>query len=274
MNLSQKKIFSIVFEVAVAVIALIFIIPILLTVVNSLKTDSQIYSNPASLPVSLQFINFINAWRETKFPLVFLNTLFITLLSVAGIVLISSAAAYAMVRTKSRASRIMFFIFAFSMVVPFQTIMIPLVITAKTLNLKNIFGIIPIYMGLGSPIAVFMYHGFIKGIPVELEEAAAIDGAGVFRIFFTIVLPLLTPITATIVILDVLWVWNDFLLPLILLPKQTTIQLAQYGFFGQFKSEFGKALASLVLSASPIVIFYVFMQKYIIKGIMSGAIKG
>ncbi|HOV13515.1 MAG TPA: carbohydrate ABC transporter permease, partial [Spirochaetota bacterium] len=157
---------------------------------------------------------------------------------------------------------------------PFQTIMIPLVVTAKTLNLKNIFGIIPIYIGLGAPLAIFMYHGFIKGIPLDLEESAAIDGAGPFRIFFTIVLPLLTPITATITILDVLWVWNDFLLPLILLPKQTTIQLAQYSFFGQFKTEFGKALASLVLSSSPIVLFYLFMQKYIIKGIMSGAIKG
>lgn len=270
----KKSVFNIIFELIIILVAILFIFPVLLTVLNSLKTDAEIYSNPASLPAHIQLVNFINAWKETKFHFVFLNTLFITLFSTIGIILVSSMAAYAMVRTRSKLSWVFFLIFTFSMVVPFQAIMVPLVVTAKTLNLKNIFGIIPIYIGLGCPMAVFMYHGFIKGIPLDLEESAAIDGAGVFRIFFTIVLPLLTPITATIMILDVLWVWNDFLLPLILLPKQSTIQLAQYGFFGQFKTEFGKALASLVLSASPIVIFYLFMQKYIIKGIMTGAVKG
>ncbi|OHD16239.1 MAG: sugar ABC transporter permease [Spirochaetes bacterium GWC1_27_15] len=274
MTNNTKKTLLIVFEVFMIIVAFIFMIPVLLTLINSLKTDAQIYQNPASFPTSIQIINFVNAWKETKFPLVFFNTFLITSLSTVGIILVSSMASYAMVRTKSKLSWAFFLLFTFSMVVPFQTIMIPLVVTAKALNLKNIFGIIPIYFGLGCPMAIFMYHGFIKGIPLELEESAAIDGASIFRTFFTIVLPLLTPITATIAILDVLWIWNDFLLPLIILPKQTTIQLAQYGFFGQFKTEFGKAMASLVLSASPIVIFYLAMQKYIIKGIMAGAIKG
>jgi raffinose/stachyose/melibiose transport system permease protein len=123
-------------------------------------------------------------------------------------------------------------------------------------------------------MAIFFYHGFIKGIPIELEEAAAIEGASRFRIFFQIVFPMLTPITATVAILNVLWIWNDFLLPLILLPKQSTIQLAQYGFFSLFKREYAKAMASLVLSASPVVIFYLLMQKFIIKGIASGSVKG
>ena len=251
-----------------------FLSSVILTLINAFKSDSDIYTNPASLPLTPQFVNFVNAWKETKFPIVFFNTLLITSVSVFGILFVSAMASYAMVRNKSKISWIVFLIFSFSMVVPFQAIMIPLVVTAKTFNLKNIFGIIPIYIGLGSPLAIFMYHGFIKGIPLELEESAAIDGAGPFKTFFTIVLPLLTPITATITILDVLWIWNDFLLPLILLPKQTTIQLAQYGFFGQFRAEFGKALASLVLSSTPIVLFYLFMQRYIIKGIMSGSVKG
>lgn len=211
------------------------------------------------------------------FPQVFLNTIIITIFSVAGIVLVSSMASYALVRVKNRFSWIIFLFFTFSMVVPFQAIMIPLVETAKILGVKNsIPGIVLIYMGVGSPLAIFMYHGFIKGIPKELEESAAIDGAGPFTIFFKIVFPLLSPITATIVILDVLWIWNDFLLPLIILQSKElkTIQLAQYSFFGAYKREYGLALASLVISASPIVVFYLFMQKYIIKGITSGAVKG
>jgi len=236
--------------------------------------------------------NYIGAWNygnipvkingKTKknfvtFPQVFLNTIIITIFSVAGIVLISSMASYALVRINNKLSWGIFLFFTFSMVVPFQAIMIPLVETAKILGVKNsIPGIVLIYMGVGSPLAIFMYHGFIKGIPKELEESAAIDGAGPFTIFFKIVFPLLTPITATIVILDVLWIWNDFLLPLIILQSKElkTIQLAQYSFFGAYKREYGLALASLVISASPIVVFYLFMQKYIIKGITSGAVKG
>ena len=160
------------------------------------------------------------------------------------------------------------------MVGPFQTIMIPLVQTAKDYNLKSVFGIIPIYIGLGCPLAIFMYHGFIKGIPLEIDESAAIDGANPLRTFFQLIFPLLKPITATIAILDVLWIWNDFLLPLIILPKQSTLQLAQYGFFSLFKREYSMAMASLVLSASPIILFYLAMQKYIVKGIAAGAVKG
>jgi raffinose/stachyose/melibiose transport system permease protein len=264
----------IIFEGIMWIAAVVFLFPALLTLLNSFKTDAQIILNPISLPDKLAFSNFINAWNATRFPVVLLNTFIITVVSTAGIILISSMAAYILVRTKSRWSWVFFMFFTFSMIVPFQTIMIPLVQTAKDLNLKSVWGIIPIYIGLGCPLAIFMYHGFIKGIPIELEESAAMDGASTFRIFFTIVYPLLLPVTATVSILNVLWLWNDFLLPLIILPKQTTLQLAQYGFFSQFKREYGMAMASLVLSASPVVIFYLIMQKYIIKGITSGAVKG
>ena len=222
-------------------------------------------------------INGKKRYNFVTFPRVFLNTLIVTVFSVLGIIISSSMAAYALVRTKNKISWIIFLIFTFSMVVPFQAIMIPLVETAKVMGLKNsLFGLILIYIGLGSPLAIFMYHGFIKGIPIELEESASIDGAGQFRIFFQIIFPLLKPITATIVILNVLWIWNDFLLPLIILQAENikTIQLKQYSFFGAFHSEYGMALASLIISASPIVIFYLLMQKYIIKGITSGAVKG
>lgn len=261
-------------EIAMGIAALIFLFPAFLTLLNSFKSDAQIVLNPMAWPSAFSFDNYVNAWKETHFPWVLANTFIITAASTVGIILISAMAAYAMVRSKTRISWLFFFLFTFSMVVPFQTIMVPLVMAAKELNLQNVLGIIPIYMGLGCPLAIFMYHGFIKGIPVEIEESAAIDGASAFRTFFQIVFPLLKPITATVAILDVLWIWNDFLLPLIILPKQSTLQLAQFSFFGMYRQQYSLAMASLVLSAAPVVIFYLVMQKHIIKGISSGAIKG
>lgn len=220
--------------------------------------------------------NYGSSWRLTKFPVVFLNTLLITVFSVGGIILISSMAAYALVRTETKLSWIVFLFFTFAMVVPFQVIMFPLVKVARATGVAgSIPGIILIYMAVGCPMAIFMYHGFIKGIPIELEESAALDGAGRFRTFFSIVLPLLTPITSTIAILDVLWIWNDFLLPLILLTKKVvTVQLAQYYTRGAYSRDFGMELASLILAVSPVIIFYMFMQRYIIKGVIAGAVKG
>lgn len=261
-------------EAFMIIIAVLFLFPAILTLINSFKTDAEIILNPLSLPRSIDFTNYIDAWNTMRFPAVLTNTFIITAGSTLGILLVSSMAAYALVRFTSKISWYLFLFFTFSMVVPFQTFMIPLVQTAKNYNLQNIWGIIPIYIGLGCPLAIFMYHGFIKGIPVEIEESAAIDGASQLRIFVQLVFPLLKPISATIAILDVLWIWNDFLLPLIILPKQSTLQLAQYGFFSLFKRQYALGMASLVLSAAPVVIFYLIMQKYIVKGVGAGAVKG
>ncbi len=263
-----------VLEIITALLALVFISPTILILVNSFKSDAEITLNPVSLPTSLSLANYAAAWRETNFPVVFANTLLITVLSTVGIILVSAMAAYMLARTKTKLSWIFYLIFAFSLVVPFQTFMIPLVQTAKEYNLQNVLGIIPIYVGLGCPLAVFMYHGFVKNVPLEIEESAAIDGASVPRIFFQLVFPLLAPVTATIAILDALWIWNDFLLPLIILPKQSTLQLAQFGFFSLYRRQYSLAMASLVLSAAPIVLFYLAMQKYIVKGVVAGAVKG
>jgi raffinose/stachyose/melibiose transport system permease protein len=176
-------------------------------------------------------------------------------------------------RTITRFSWLLYMLFAFALVIPFQIIMVPIVVLATDLNLTSIWGVIPMYWGLGAPLAVFMYHGFVKGVPRELEESASIDGAGQFYTFFRIVLPLLTPITATIAILDALWIWNDFLLPLVIVRKGT-LQLEQMRFHGMFLKEYGPMAASLVLSATPIVVFYLALQKYIVRGIAAGAIKG
>lgn len=273
-SLSARKRALVALEIVMLVAAFFFLFPGLLTLLNSFKPDPQITSNPISLPTSLSFSNYVEAWKETRFPVVFFNTFVITVLSTAGIILVSSMAAYILVRTKWRISWALFLLFTFSMIVPFQAIMVPLFVNAKNLNLLSVLGIIPIYIGLGCPLAIFMFHGFIKGVPVEIEEAAAIDGASMFRRFFQIVLPLLAPVTATVAVLDVLWIWNDFLLPLLILPKQSTLQLAQFGFFGMYRQQYSLAMASLVLSSSPVILFYLLMQKYIIHGITAGAVKG
>lgn len=271
---SIKKYSLLILEVVMWPAAILFLFPAVFILINSFKSDAQITLNPLALPQSLSLKNYIAAWKETNFPVVFFNTLVITALGTAGIIITSAMAAYILARTKSKISWFFYLIFTFSLVVPFQSFMIPLVQTAKEYGLQNIFGVIPIYIGLGCPTAVFMYHGFIKGVPVEIEESAAIDGASIPRTFFQLVFPLLTPVTATIAILDVLWIWNDFLLPLIILPAKSTLQLAQFGFFSLFKREYSLAMASLVLSAAPIIIFYLMLQKYIVKGVAAGAVKG
>ncbi len=275
MKLNQEKRFLRILSVFMFIIAVVFLIPTLLTILNSFKTDAEIVLNPVKLPIKLQFNNYVEAWKIMKYPTVFFNTFVVTTVSTFGIILISSMAAYILVRSRLKITWIIYLLFTFAMVVPFQTIMVPLVHVAKNMDLKSsVFGIIVIYLGLGCPIAIFMYHGFIKGVPIELEESASIDGSSIFRTFFTIVYPLLKPITSTIAILQVLWIWNDFLLPLLIVPKQSTLQLAQYGFFSLFKQEYGKGMASLILTALPVVIFFLLMQKNIIKGIAAGAVKG
>lgn len=233
--------------------------------------------------------NFPKAWDQTRFPWVLLNTFIITLLSVVGVVLISSTASYMLVRTNAkRLGWIFYSLFTFALVIPFQVIMVPLVVQSVDMGLTSLgklvridqlsmilkgIGIVPMYWGLGVPTAVFMYHGFIKGVPLALEESAYLDGASTVQVFWKIVFPMLTPITATVVILDVLWIWNDFLLPLIII-QEGTLQLAQFRFFGMFFRDYGPAMASLVLSASPVLIFYLMLQRFIIKGISAGAVKG
>ena len=262
-----------VFEAFMIVVAVIYIFPIVYVLNNAVRPEADIKLHPISLPTTLTLANFAKAWTEMHFPSTLANTFIITVFGVAGILLVSSMAAWKLARTLNRLSWLLYLLFAFALVIPFQVIMVPIVSLATDLHLSTIWGIIPMYWGLGCPMAVFMYHGFVKGVPRELEEAAAIDGGGQVFVFFRVVFPLLTPITATILILDALWLWNDFLLPLVVV-KKGTLQLEQMHFYGMFLREYGPAAASLILSAAPIVILYLALQKYIIRGIAAGAVKG
>jgi raffinose/stachyose/melibiose transport system permease protein len=274
----RRKAGLLAFELLMILLALAFIYPTIYVLVNAFKTTKEIQLNPLGLPRSPSLGNFLKVWATTgaggvRFSDALAKTAILTLGSVALIILLSSTCAYMLVRTKSRLSAAIFVAFAFFMVIPFQTIMVPLVVLATDLRFKDIYGLMLINVGLGVPTAVFMYHGFIKGVPLSLEESAAMDGAGPFRVFFAIVFPLLAPITATIGILDALWVWNDFLLPFIILRKGTLV-LFQYNFFGAFTKDYGALTASLVMTATPVIVMYVSLQKYIIKGISAGAVKG
>lgn len=278
MSLSARKKILGLFEAFMIIVAILFIYPVIYVVINAFKSTQEIVLNPAGFTVHPTLENFVKVLRTegsggVSFVKALFNTVVLTVASVSLIILFSSACAYKLVRTKHWVSTAVFFAFAFFMVIPFQTIMVPLVVLATDLRFKGVYGLILVNVGLGAPTAVFMYHGFIKGVPVSLEEAAAIDGAGPFRMFFQVVFPLLVPITATIGILDVLWVWNDFLMPYIIL-RTGTLVLFQFNFFGTFTKDYGALTASLVMTATPVVIMYCALQKYIIKGIAAGAVKG
>ncbi|MBP7480055.1 MAG: carbohydrate ABC transporter permease [Spirochaetaceae bacterium] len=265
---AQKAVFWIII-----VFSLFFFYPMLYVIINSLRESADITRFPTGFPGSFYAGNYVKAWKEMEFPKVFFNTFVITSAGVLGIILTSSMCAYMLARTDTRLSWIIYSIFTFALVIPFQIIMVPIAVLASDFNLTSISGIIPMYWGLGCPTAIFMFHGFVKSVPRELEESAAIDGAGRFYTFFVIVLPLLRTIIATIAVIDALWLWNDFLLPL-LVVREGTIQLAQMRFNGQFLKDYGAMTASLTISSLPIILFYLFLQKYIIKGIAAGAVKG
>lgn len=200
----------------------------------------------------------------------------IAVISNIGIVVISSMAAWKMVRTPGKFSKLLFVLIVSAMVIPFQTVMIPLMKLGGTLNLINsIPGIVIMYFGFGVPLSLFLYHGFVKTVPLEIEEAARIDGCSQFGVFWRIVFPLLKPITVTVVILNTLWIWNDYLLPLLVLqaPELRTIPLATSSFFAQYTKQWDMGLAALVLGIAPIIIFFLFLQKHIIKGIAAGSVK-
>ena len=255
---------------------MIFISPFLIIVTNTFKTTQQFVENPISWPTRFDFSNYIKAIDYMNFTTGFMNSLIITITAVFIIVLFSSMAAYLFARFKWRINTTIFLAMIASMNIPFQVIMIPLVsIYGKLGLLDSRLTLLFMYLGFGTPFAIFIFHGFIKGIPVSLEEAATIDGCSRTRIFFQIVLPLLKPVLSTVVILDFLWIWNDYLLPSLVLlsPSLRTLPLSIYNFFSTYSVDYSPLMAGLVMTIIPVLVLYLFLQKYIIQGIMEGAIK-
>ncbi len=267
-----------VFTLLLLLAALLYLYPLFLVVINSMKSFSEVMTNVIALPGGISFENYIKAIELMEYPRLFLNTLIVTVLGVTGVVLLSAMAGYKLSRTKTKLSWIVFILCIAPMMIPFHSFMIALVKVAKSLHLINsIYGLSVIYWGLGIPLALFMYHGFVKTVPVELDECAVIDGCSPLRKFFSIIFPLLTPVTVSTIVINAMWMWNDFLLPLLMLSgeqKHKTLQIAAYSFFGQYKVEWHFAMAGVMLTIIPAIIFYLALQKYIIKGMVAGAVKG
>lgn len=273
---SKRMIWNIVKTVLLAIAAIFFIAPFLLVVYNSVKPTKEFLENPLALPITFNFSNFFIAFEKMRFLNGFINSFIITAISVVVITLFSSMNAYALVRNKWKISQYIFMGMVASMIIPFQAIMIPLVRVYGSIGFLNSkASLIYMYMGFGASLAVFIYHGFIKSIPLELEEAAMIDGCTKLRTFFNVVWPLLKPTTMTIAILDILWIWNDFLLPslVLLTPNERTLPLSTFYFFGTYTVDYGLLMAGLMMTILPVIVIYIFLQEYIIQGVMQGAIK-
>jgi raffinose/stachyose/melibiose transport system permease protein len=263
--------------IIISLLLIFFMTPFFLMVLNSIKTTQEFVTSPFSLPETIDFDNYIYAFSKMNFLTSFLNSVIITFLSVSFVVISASMMAYLLSRYKWKINKIIFAIFVASMIVPFQAIMIPLVsIYGNTFHfMNNKWILVFMYLGFGQAFAIFIFHGFIKNIPLEMEEAAFIDGCNPMQSFIRIVFPLLTPVVMTVVVLDVLWIWNDYLLPSLVLisPQERTLPLSTYNFFSSFSVDYAPLMAGLVLTIVPVLLIYIFAQKQIIKGVVYGAIK-
>lgn len=279
MNRKKKASNSSVF-ILLTILAVIFLIPIIIVLINSFKSRFYISSAPFKLPNSETFVgfeNYVNGLASSGFLQAFGRSLFITVASVAVIVVCTSMTAWYIVRTKSKFSKLMYVLFLFSMIVPFQMVMYTMTFVVNKINFDNLPGIVFVYLGFGAGLSVFMLSGFVKSIPLEIEEAAIIDGCNPLQTFFLVVFPILKPTAITVAILNAMWIWNDYLLPYLILGTDdktipVAIQIAMQGAYGA--TDYGGFMAMLVLAVIPIIVFYISAQKYIIKGVVAGAVKG
>lgn len=265
--------------IILVIVAVAFLSPIFIVFFNSFKGKLFISDSPFSLPDKDTFAgieNYISGVTKTGFISAFGWSLFITAFSVIAIVFFTSMTAWYIVRVKNKFTKVLYYVFVFSMIVPFQMVMFTMTKTAGELHLDSPWGIIVIYLGFGAGLAVFMFTGFLKSVPLEVEEAAMIDGCNPIQTFFHVVFPIMKPTAITVAILNAMWIWNDYLLPYLLIGSNyKTIPIAvQYLRGGYGSVDMGSMMAMLVLSIIPIVVFYLSSQKYIIKGIVAGAVKG
>lgn len=275
MNRNRKPV--IVLEVFAGIAALVYLFPFYFLLVNAFKPIKDLTLDPAALPRMLYVDNFINSFKILNYPKAFLNSLIVTVTTNIALIAIGSMAAYRLARRDTRLNRFLFVMFVSAMVIPFQSIMLPMVKVAGMLKLINTYyGVLFVYLGCGVSLTMFLFHGFIKTVPIDIEEASIVDGCSPLGTFWRIVFPLLKPVIVTILILNGLWIWNDFLLPLLIIPSDNmrTIPLAINTFFAQYTKKWDLAMAALVISIIPVVVLFLSLQKYIIEGIVSGSVKG
>ena len=282
-----------ILQIAASLLFLLYMIPFVLVIINSSKPSLKIIMDPLAFPENpSQLISNIKSVLQSpnvRYPSSFVSSVIITVTSIALLVLSSSMGAWVLVRTKTRLSNVIFMVFVAAMVIPFQVVMFPLLSWFRMVEvnlgmadtsmrlLQNYPGIILAYLGFGSSLSIFLFHGFIKSVPLELEEAATIDGCTKPGTFFRIVFPILTPITVTVIILNSIWIWNDYLLPLLVLGSGNRIQtlpLAVASFVGSFVKRWDLILTATMMTMLPVIIVFLMLQKHIIKGMVDGSVKG
>ena len=260
-----------------SILSLLFcLFPYYIMLINSFKTQKELFASTLSFPEMFLVLNYVRAIERMDLFTTLLNSLLITVFSTVVIVLFGSMTGYALNRVKSRMSDVIFNIFLAAVLIPFQSVMIPLVVTLADIGILNTrVGMVFTYLGFGCSMCIFLVYGALKSIPLSLDEAGIIDGAKRSQVFFRIIFPMLKPTMITSAVLNVLWIWNDYLLPSLVINQENlhTIPLRLYYFFAEYTKEWNYAMAGLVLSTAPVIVFYLFCQKYIIKGISDGAIK-
>ena len=275
----KERTFNTVFFFLLLLLAVLFVFPVFIVLLNSFKLKFSIATAPFVFPNGTTFSkleNYVTGINSTGFLSAIGWSLFITVFSVAIIIVFTSMTAWYIIRVKSKGTKILYYALVFSMIVPFQMVMFTMSKIANTLHLDNPLGIVFIYLGFGAGLSVFMFSGFIKTVPKTIEEAATIDGCNTLEVFWLVVFPILKPTAITVAILNTMWIWNDYLLPYLVIGKDyKTIPIAvQYLKGGYGSVDMGAMMAMLVLSIIPVVVFYLICQKYIIKGVASGAVKG
>ena len=277
---ARRKLGSTSIFILMIMLSVLFLFPIFIIFMNSFKTRFSIMGSPFKFPTSETFAgfeNYVTGIKSASIGGAFLRSLFITVCSVLIIALLCSMTAWYLVRVKNKLTKTIYNLFVFSMIVPFQMVMYTMTYVVTKIKFNDPIGIIFVYLGFGAGLSVFMLSGFIKSVPIDLEEAAEIDGCTPLQTFFRIVFPILKPTVITVTILNAMWIWNDYLLPYLILGTQNktlpvAIQIAMQGAYGSVN--WGGFMAMLVLAIVPIIIFYLFSQKYIIEGVIAGAVKG
>ena len=280
MAAGKRKSTNVIIFVLLSILTVIFMVPMALVLINSFKSRLYISVDPFAFPNEETFVglkNYITGLTSSGFLWAFLRSLFITVASVILIVVCTAMISWYIVRVKNKFTKGLYYAFAFSMVVPFQMVMFTMTYIVGLLHLNNVVGIVYVYLGFGAGLSAFMFTGFLKSVPLEIEEAATIDGCNPLQCFFRVVFPIMKPTAITVAILNAMWIWNDYLLPYLVLGTSNktvpvAIQLAMQGAYGS--TDMGGFMAMLVLAIIPIIIFYVICQKYIIQGVIAGAVQG
>ncbi len=281
MKSNKKKTIDAILLVVMCALVVVFLTPIFFVVINSFKGKLFISKDPFALPLGETFAgldNYVTGIQKTDFLSAFGWSAFITVFSVLAILLFTSMTAYYLTRVKGVVTNVLYYLFVFSMIVPFQMVMFTMSKLANTFHLNNPVGMVILYLGFGAGLSVFMFVGFIKSIPLDIEEAAMIDGCNPLQTFFGVVMPILKPTAITVAILNAMWIWNDYLLPYLVIglstPYKTIPVSVQYLVGSYGAKDMGSMMALLVLSIIPIIVFYLTCQKYIIEGVVAGAVKG